>query len=417
MTSPDETVLTPAGPRRRDQVRQVAPGQVIQRTSDGGYRVVPGDGSERTGSGWALGEELVLTPGGLKPASMVHHVERGTVIDARGGQYRLLGRNREIADCGRVPFKPAGRPLLPRHVLSPSRGPVPAFGSGWITYASWANTTGTPVSRFATTWTVPRAPATHSGQTIFLFNGVQNSTMIYQPVLQWGPSGAGGGPRWSVASWYADSPSGTSFYSSLVDVNEGDVLVGVMTLTGSSAMGFSYNCEFQGIANTSLPVQNTQELTWCCETLEAYSITRASDYPDADKTTMSGIDLQTGTTSPVMAWTVTDTVTDCGQHTLRFDDDSNGHGEVDIWYRSGPYWTAGVATIAAGETQEWWFSWGGTGDVGPQLIQAQPLNATAELSTTQVAESLDANGHLTYFATVRNDGPNAVAFQWRGGGR
>jgi hypothetical protein len=79
-------------------------------------------------------------------------------------------------------------------------------------------------------------------------------------------------------------------------------------------------------------------------------------------------------------------------------------------------WTAGFGTIAPGQSQEWWFSWGGNGDVGPQLIQAVPLGASAELSTTEISESLDAGGHLTYFAVVRNDGPNAVNFQWRGGG-
>ena len=79
-------------------------------------------------------------------------------------------------------------------------------------------------------------------------------------------------------------------------------------------------------------------------------------------------------------------------------------------------WTAGLGTIGPGESQEWWFSWGGNGDVGPQLIQAEPLNASAELATTQISESLDANGHLTYFATVHNNGPDTVNFQWRGGG-
>jgi hypothetical protein len=79
-------------------------------------------------------------------------------------------------------------------------------------------------------------------------------------------------------------------------------------------------------------------------------------------------------------------------------------------------WTSGSGTIAPGTSQNWWFSWGGNGDVGPQLIQAQPLGQSGELATIQIAESLDANGHLTYFATVRNDGPNAVGFQWRGGG-
>ena len=117
-----------------------------------------------------------------------------------------------LADFGDLPQRAAGRPLHPlninRGAVAARSGPAPAFGTGWITYASWTNDTGTPVSRFATTWTVPPEPRTANGQTIFLFNGIQNSTMIYQPVLQWGPSAAGGGSYWAVASWYADGQSG-----------------------------------------------------------------------------------------------------------------------------------------------------------------------------------------------------------------
>ena len=58
----------------------------------------------------------------------------------------------------------------------------------------------------------------------------------------------------------------------------------------------------------------------------------------------------------------------------------------------------------------------GTVTSGPQLIQAQPLGTSGELATTQIAESLDANGHLTYNATVVNNGTTTVSFQWRGGG-
>jgi hypothetical protein len=80
-------------------------------------------------------------------------------------------------------------------------------------------------------------------------------------------------------------------------------------------------------------------------------------------------------------------------------------------------WTSGRGTIAANANQEWWFSWGGNGDVGPQLIQAQPLSTTpGELATIQAGEVLDANGHLSYRATARNQGATVVQFQWRGGG-
>ncbi|MFI2239945.1 hypothetical protein [Streptomyces chrestomyceticus] len=78
-------------------------------------------------------------------------------------------------------------------------------------------------------------------------------------------------------------------------------------------------------------------------------------------------------------------------------------------------WTAGGGTIAPGATQEWTFDWGGNGDVGPQLIQARPLNPNGLLFTTEIGEVLDGNNHLSYRARVRNAGPLTVAFQWRGG--
>jgi hypothetical protein len=78
-------------------------------------------------------------------------------------------------------------------------------------------------------------------------------------------------------------------------------------------------------------------------------------------------------------------------------------------------WTGGSGTIAAGASQQWTFSWGGNGDQGPQLIQVEPTNASGVLATTEVAEGL-SNGHLTYYATVQNQGSAAAQFQWRGGG-
>src|SRR2546429_6181885 len=94
--------------------------------------------------------------------------------------------------------------------------------------------------------------------------------MIYQPVLQWGPSAAGGGSYWSVASWYVGGQDGVAFHSNLVRVNPGDVLVGVMSQTGQAGSLFSYACDFVDIANTGLSINDVQELTWNIETLEAY---------------------------------------------------------------------------------------------------------------------------------------------------
>jgi len=287
---------------------------------------------------------LVLTPGGFRPKSMVHHVERGSHLDFDADNIRKLDSSmREVAQLGKLELRPGGEPLMPRNVsLHPEK--TPAKGSGWIAYASWTNTTGHPVSRFATTWVVPPAPSTDHGQTIFLFNGIQNSTMIYQPVLQWGSSAAGGGSYWSVASWYADGQGGVAFHTDLVRVNPGDVLVGVMTLTGQADGKFSYNCEFQGIANTSLPISKVQELTWNIETLEAYGVQQCSDYPATNFTAMSGIDLRTSAGNPALNWAANDAVTDCGQ-SARVVSNANPGGEVDIYYRTRVTTAATTAAI------------------------------------------------------------------------
>jgi hypothetical protein len=276
-------------------------------------------------------EDLVLTPGGLKPRSQVHYVEPAHIIDGSGQRLRKLHpQGRVVADYGKMPIRPGREPLLPKNVR-PTPGPAPTFGSGWIVYAGWNNDTGQPISSFRTTWVVPPPPTTQSGQTIFLFNGIQNSTMIYQPVLQWGPSAAGGGNYWTVASWYADGQTGQSFHSSLVPVNPGDVLIGVMTLTGRSGANFNYSCSFEGIANTTLPIQNVQELTWAVETLEAYGITACSDYPNTYVTAMQAISLQTGTANPNITWAPVNAVTDCGQH-IDVVSNSATSGEVDLYY-------------------------------------------------------------------------------------
>ena len=309
-------VITPGGPRPKGSVRGVGPGETVVRTAEGTLTVVP-TAELVQGKGGGMSDDLVLTPGGPRSRSVVHLIEDGAVLDGTDGRLRKLGGAGELlTDFGVLQRRTGGVPLQPGNVAHPLPGATPSFGSGWITYASWTNATGAPVSSFATTWVVPDPPSTQSGQVIFLFPGIQNSTMIYQPVLQWGVSAAGGGDYWAVASWYVDGQGGIAFHSNLVQVNPGDTLVGVMTLTGQSGSLFSYNCSFQGIANASLPISNVEQLTWLIETLECYGITKGSDYPDAALTEMKNIAIAAGAAHPAMTWGVNNAVTDCGQHTV-----------------------------------------------------------------------------------------------------
>ncbi|KAJ7642224.1 hypothetical protein FB45DRAFT_1054497 [Roridomyces roridus] len=160
--------------------------------------------------------------------------------------------------------------------------------SGWITYASWLNTNSAPISSFTTTWTVPPAPKTFNGQTVFLFNSIEPSSgnAILQPVLQYGPSAAGGGQYWSVASWY------------------------VAPLGRTLPLSYSYVSQFTNVPGTALSIVGINQLTWATETLESYSVTTESDYP-AGTTVFSGINLSlSGGKAQNVRWGVANDVQD-----------------------------------------------------------------------------------------------------------
>jgi hypothetical protein len=335
MREDDDLVIAPGGPRPKESVHAVAPGEAVQATAVGQH-VIVAETHPEAGNGKAdVPEGYVLAPGGYRRKELVHHVPDGTVIDGTDRRIRHLdAAGNVLADHGILELRRPDRPLQPGNVVHAAAA-VPAFGSGWIAYGGWTDNTGFAITNFQTTWKVPPPPTTGSGQTIFLFNGIQNSTMIYQPVLQWGSSAAGGGAYWAVASWYADGQTGQSFHSSLVRVNPGDTLVGVMALTQSSTAGYSYGCQFTGIANTSLPIQNVEQLTWANETLEVYGITQPSDYPDAFETKMRGISLSTAGSSTSLSWDANNAVTDVGQHCVVVSNSST-NGEVDLCYSDHP---------------------------------------------------------------------------------
>jgi hypothetical protein len=262
--------------------------------------------------------DYVLTPGGYRHKSLVHRVAPGHAVTHLAGKSRTLDLSTNVVtDVAPADTKLLGAPLL---------------GSGWITYASWTNTTGKSISLFSTSWVVPTMPATQSGQTIFIFNSLADAAQddIVQPVLQWGVGAPGGGNYWAVANWYVD-PNGNAYYSSLVPVEEGDLLVGRIGLTSQGGGAFSYLAEFDGIAGTALPVLNASELSVATEALEAYQISGCSDYPNTPSTSMSAIDLRTNGSPAPLVWVATNKIVDCGQQT-NIVSSANPGGQVDLVY-------------------------------------------------------------------------------------
>jgi len=233
----------------------------------------------------------VLVPGaGYRLASNVHEIPAGGSIAHVADKIHVLDATGTV-----VHVATKGAPTKVKSAATPEE-------TGWVSYASWLNTGSSPISSFTTTWTVPAVPKTNHDQTVFLFNSIELNAgdAIIQPVLQYGPSAAGGGAFWAVASWYLDSEN--TFFTTPVRTSAGATLDGLITLTSSSGSSFNYVTSFSNIAGTSLTVTGADELTWATETLEAYAVTEASDYP-AGSTKFSNINLklESGAT-PSVSW-------------------------------------------------------------------------------------------------------------------
>ncbi|TDX01643.1 hypothetical protein [Dinghuibacter silviterrae] len=318
-----DTLIAPGGPISRERIVPVYPEKIIQFDDLGRPNLIP---RKQLPSRPALRDEmtargLILTPGGFRPSILIHQMETGQLLQMDGPDIRIMER-----DTGIVVNKLAHQAAQPDE--------VPALGSGWISYAYWNNGTGQPIALFKCNWQVPPEPESRNNQTIFLFNGIQNFGANYgilQPVLQWGPSAAGGGNTWSVASWYVTA-GGNAFFTPLVPVNAGDVLTGVIRCTGQTGNLYNYTCGFEGINGTLLNVNGINELLWCAQTLEAYAVDNFADYPSVYDTRFRGINIVTGNGTPRLNWTPVDAVTDCGQHCVVVSN-SAVTGEVDIFYR------------------------------------------------------------------------------------
>jgi hypothetical protein len=268
----------------------------------------------------AIAEGYVCTPGGFRPKSFVHQVRHGQSVVKRAGISHLMDMVTMQLVQGAADAEKEANPA--------------DQAGGWITWATWNNGTKKAISYFATKWEVPPAPTSQSGQLIYLFNGLQDpkGSEILQPVLQWGASGAGGGNYWSVASWHVDS-NGHAFCTPATEVSAGDALTGIITMVAVFADETrNYTCEFQSLAGTRLMALGLAELVDAEETLEAYGVTSRLDYPAAQATPMTQINLQVmGNQAPLTWATNTMASPAYGEHT-RVVSDGTPDGEVNLYY-------------------------------------------------------------------------------------
>jgi hypothetical protein len=258
---------------------------------------------------------------------------------------------KDLGEITKIPQDKAGKSIS--RIKSAEKkegiaGPAP-ITNGWIVNGEWTNNNRNPISYFNTSWIVPPNPATDNGQTIFLFNGIQQTNsgpFILQPVLQWGKSFAGGGSFWTITNWYVDGQGGVALHRDLIKVNPGDVVQGIMTLTGQSGTSFSYLSSFKGYPNADLLVTNIDELHWANITLECYDLKAFTDYPDTEFTEFDDIEIKIGNSEATLNWQADDRVTDNGQRCLIISNNSPG-GKVRLYYRPSTGWHHNNLTHAA----------------------------------------------------------------------
>jgi|GEM_PF-1063943 len=282
-------------------------------------------------------DELVNTPGGPIKKTNVHFVEKGCYLSKENGRIKKIniktGMVMQEYDISQTNTSEQNERTGNHQTVAQIDS---TFGTGWVTYGYWNHSSGEPISYFSTDWIVPNPPTTFNYQTIFLFNGIDlpvTANGILQPVLQWGYSAAGGGNYWAITNWYVESNNVAFWGDSLIVVNPGTNLQGVMQLTAKTDSGYSYNSAFVGYPTCSLQMNNIGELTWANETMEVYGITAYTDYPPDSVVRMTNIQILTGTVTPALNWTHENVVTDVGQHTIVVSNNST-NGEVDLYFHN-----------------------------------------------------------------------------------
>ncbi|KAJ3204118.1 hypothetical protein HDU83_006041 [Entophlyctis luteolus] len=237
--------------------------------------------------------QSVLTPKGPIAVGSAIHVADGASIVTEANVTKVIAANGTVLHT--ASHNNTGLPSNSNSTLSRR-----AFKSGWVADATWYNTLGSPIDYFTSTWSVPPVPETYHTQTVFIFNSIEPAAFnaILQPVLQYGPSAAGGGEYWAVANWYLD-PSGT-YFTTPVQVSVGQELTGIMELVSVSGSSYSYQSYFSGVG--SVLSATGAQLVWATETLEVYNIQAATDYP-AGSTYIYDINLRLqNNANPAVTW-------------------------------------------------------------------------------------------------------------------
>jgi hypothetical protein len=359
-----------------------------------------------TPMGWRLTSQGHAIPAGHSlTLSSGHMWER----DAAGNLVRDLGAySSGSGDGSFIPVNPQGG--------RPGGGATPYLGGGWIAYTLWDRPTGHAIIADTTKWVVPPPPASWDSQTVYLFNGIQDSTSVdkswlLQGVLQYGYSHAGGGKYWAVACWNVSESTYAFTYADSVGV--GDTITAVVDSAASLwGPGYAYYCLVQDSKwkpprYDALLLYNSNNEPWpeywqAVEVLEAGGLTKCSDLPNTDSTAFTSIGIYAhGLVQNPLSWLPYNPVTDCGEH-LNIVSYANPGGEVDVFYHGPPppppppdptVTISGPSSVRPNANCTWWAVV--SGGVPPYAYSWIPGGA----QTSEVTMSWSSSGTLSVWVT------------------
>jgi hypothetical protein len=161
------------------------------------------------------------------------------------------------------------------------------------------------------TWTVPKAPKSIAGQTLYLFPGMEpiSGNVVVQPVLTWAQG------SWSIASW-ACCVNGNNSFSTVLPAKAGDTIVG--RIEGANCSSSTGSCgtwtimtvdQANGlptvfVADTANGSGITPPLPWLVGgALEAWNLSSCDEYPASADVTFDNIGASSVFGSHLSAWT------------------------------------------------------------------------------------------------------------------
>jgi hypothetical protein len=238
------------------------------------------DASSQTAHALVDGDDYRLTPFGRFHRDCILAVSDDEAITSNSDGDRVLANGieaRRYTPCQHAPKDDRRTRISPGRATPNTTGWVESVDTTFTnSYGfSWFN-------KLTGAWTVPAAPTTYVGQAIFFFPSLEsaNGAAILQPVLQYGPTNAGGGQFWAIASWYLSS-TGNVMHSNLINIG------GISSVMGSIVAS---NCASNGACAWQVKTSVKVGLTTVSTTLNA---TPAESFRLAQKAVLEVADITT----------------------------------------------------------------------------------------------------------------------------